>query len=505
MQIGFPGKYQPGRFLRQSLNMKSENDTYINKQILKGSVIALISNLGSRGFQIISRGLISRLTGVSGLGQFELILSLTRWLALIGQNGAHQTIVQFVSSRKANRNWNDITNIFIQSLLLVIATTFSLLLLLWLVKDQVSDVLFEGYGSLDIVIIVIGLTVLLSLAHYLGSFFRGLKFFILDQVTNTAAFPVVGLVVFTYGYFIEKESFNLVDSFWIILFIYAGLIMAIFLFALGYLISKVEKYTWKSFVSEITGYSWPIWINSILNATRAQFSRLLIPIFSTTAELGYFSSAYAIAFLASILNTSFTPVNQTLVAEAYGKHDFAAINTIYNNILLKTSYFLIAGLGGILIFGKLIILIVYGAGFETAYTMLVILALSEAVNSLAGPSGNVLLMTGNQKISTRIMFIGFITLAVLSLILIPFFGALGAAIAAASSVIIINLQRIYYLRVRLHVYADVKKLLRRNKHLMLLVITTAIFKVLGLLPELYLLVVYGIIVTILIGRRFLKI
>ena len=80
----------------------------------------------------------------------------------------------------------------------------------------------------------------------------------------------------------------------------------------------------------------------------------------------------------------------------------------------------------------------FGAGFQTGATALVILALGQLINAAAGPSGNVLLMTGQERMAVRGVAVGLLANIVLAVVLVPPFGVTGGAIAFASSLALWN-------------------------------------------------------------------
>jgi O-antigen/teichoic acid export membrane protein len=80
----------------------------------------------------------------------------------------------------------------------------------------------------------------------------------------------------------------------------------------------------------------------------------------------------------------------------------------------------------------------FGAGFRTGATALMILALGQLFNAAAGPSGNVLIMTGQERIAVRGVGAGLILNVVLAIVLVPPLGVTGGAIAFASSLVLWN-------------------------------------------------------------------
>jgi O-antigen/teichoic acid export membrane protein len=80
----------------------------------------------------------------------------------------------------------------------------------------------------------------------------------------------------------------------------------------------------------------------------------------------------------------------------------------------------------------------FGASFQTGATALVIMALGQLINAAAGPSGNVLLMTGQERMAVRGVAAGLVANVVLAIVLVPPLGVTGGAIAFAASLVLWN-------------------------------------------------------------------
>lgn len=80
----------------------------------------------------------------------------------------------------------------------------------------------------------------------------------------------------------------------------------------------------------------------------------------------------------------------------------------------------------------------FGASFQAGATALVVLALGQLINAAAGPSGNVLLMTGQERVAVAGVGVGLIANVVLAVALVPLFGVTGGAVAFASSLVLWN-------------------------------------------------------------------
>jgi O-antigen/teichoic acid export membrane protein len=88
----------------------------------------------------------------------------------------------------------------------------------------------------------------------------------------------------------------------------------------------------------------------------------------------------------------------------------------------------------------------FGASFKTGATALTVLAGAQLVNSVCGPTGNALIMTGHERDAAAGIGVGLFANVLLSVLLVPPLGITGGAIASGSSLVMWNV--ILLVRVR---------------------------------------------------------
>ena len=92
----------------------------------------------------------------------------------------------------------------------------------------------------------------------------------------------------------------------------------------------------------------------------------------------------------------------------------------------------------------------FGAAFESASVPLVILAIGQLINAATGSVAYILMMTGHEVCYRRATIVAAVVNVVLGIILIPKYGAIGAAISTSASVACVNLVSAYYVWRQLH-------------------------------------------------------
>lgn len=92
---------------------------------------------------------------------------------------------------------------------------------------------------------------------------------------------------------------------------------------------------------------------------------------------------------------------------------------------------------------------IFGKDFSSLGNILRIMAAGRYVNVLTGSVGSLLIMTGHEREQRLAVLISAVMSVILSLILIPLLGLLGAAISYAIALAAQNLLSVYFVKKRL--------------------------------------------------------
>jgi O-antigen/teichoic acid export membrane protein len=96
---------------------------------------------------------------------------------------------------------------------------------------------------------------------------------------------------------------------------------------------------------------------------------------------------------------------------------------------------------------------IFGAGFDSGSTALVILAVAQLFDVATGPAGNLLIMTGHERSALRPTVFCLVLNVVIAAALVPALGMTGSAIAVASSLVVWDLALVVTARRRVGVNA----------------------------------------------------
>ncbi len=155
-------------------------------------------------------------------------------------------------------------------------------------------------------------------------------------------------------------------------------------------------------------------------------------------------SAILVSFSLTIANTTIAP----LIPRFHSTNEHAQLQQALDHSMRLVSVASVAVFLAVLLFGREL-LAIFGPEFVEGYVALVILAAGGLVNALAGPSANLLSLTGSERYVSRVMLAVTGLNIMLNLMFIPRWGVEGAALATAISMMAWNVVMFVTVRRRL--------------------------------------------------------
>ncbi|MEM1113372.1 MAG: polysaccharide biosynthesis C-terminal domain-containing protein [Pseudomonadota bacterium] len=194
-----------------------------------------------------------------------------------------------------------------------------------------------------------------------------------------------------------------------------------------------------------------MWGNQALAVGQNYGTTVVLGFMVSAAEIAWFYAAnrvsIAIALILFALNTIIAP----RISVFFAASDMEGMKT-----LLRRSVRLIALVATppllVLLVYPVEVLQIFGGSYAGAASALQILALAQLLNVLTGPVGICLLMCGQERVLLMSSSIGFLTLFLMCVSLVPLMGITGAAIAVAFSKIVTNGLNVWLVRKRLGVF-----------------------------------------------------
>ena len=181
---------------------------------------------------------------------------------------------------------------------------------------------------------------------------------------------------------------------------------------------------------EVWSFSAAIFGLDFLQFFIVQSDRVALGLFRGAREVGIYSvAAIVIAYEPIILN-SVNQIFAPVIADIHTRREFLLLGRLFQT-LTKWMLGLTFPLAIVVITFARPIMRVFGHDFEAGWPILIIGTCGQLVNCAVGSVGNLLLMSGNQRRLIRVQAVMAAVMVTLSFALVPLWGVLGAAVAAA--------------------------------------------------------------------------
>ena len=148
-----------------------------------------------------------------------------------------------------------------------------------------------------------------------------------------------------------------------------------------------------------------------------------------TAAATYFIAA-RIANIFAMISSGLNTYTVTQVSNLHFAGETENLQHVLRSVMTVV-FALVTPLFILLIFGASPILSIFGPSYQTGYVSLIVLASASFIITLCGPSSGILLMTGAEKLWSRIAILSLILRVLLMIYLAPRYGASGAALGWA--------------------------------------------------------------------------
>lgn len=141
-----------------------------------------------------------------------------------------------------------------------------------------------------------------------------------------------------------------------------------------------------------------------------------------------------ISFGLSVVNTAVAP----WMSRLHTQNRIPELQRLITGTVLAVMLIAIPAVGTLVLFGREILTLLFGPTYETAYIPLVVLCFGQLVNTIFGPVGLLLNMTGHERLCAMATGAATVANLILLLTLIPLFGTFGAALATALTFVLWN-------------------------------------------------------------------
>ena len=406
----------------------------INK-IAKGAGIVFIGTGVGMLFAYLSMMIVARFLGASDFGLISMASALATIASTIALVGMPDGVVRFVSLYRGKNYPNRIKSVILSTLEIVLPIGVIAVILLFVFAEVISVGVFDE-PNLAPLLKIFSFSVpfygLFYIFMYAIGGFQEMKYlvYVRDLFPNSIRLCLL-IILLLLGYDVYGVAFA-----------YAFAIVATSFIALVYLIRIFpvlrKKTKFVSMKKELISFSWPLMFAGMLGLVMGWIDTLMVGYFLTAADVGIYRASLSTAGLLMIVPSSFGVIFFPVITELYSqgkKKELANINAVVTKWILMIVLPLVILM---ILFSKQVLYILYGAEYIAGSLVLCILGFGYLIISVFRPTNQLISVTGRTKLIMINTSVGAVFNIILNICLIPTYGIVGASVATAFSLLVVN-------------------------------------------------------------------
>ncbi len=399
-------------------------------EVIRKSAASMIVKIMGMTVGLLVSIFLGRTLGADGLGVINLANRIGSLLLVFTVFGMNNVLVKFISIKREKGDFGAIANYMFSAS--VFNGTVALLFAVcgvFLVPILVTYLFKESELRIPLMLAVI----MIIPQTYSRIFASGLigykKIWQSNLVEDTLSIWIVGFLLliihFTnIGINVEKVA---------LAYAIGRLVVTFSIFIYWKKIRGYKKRERSFVLKPMIQMALPMLLVSTSGIIAANADIVMLGWLSDSRQVGLYSVAARLALMTSfflqITNASVSPKLAALYSQGKNEEMQMMVNQVTKGLIVLAilSFLFFAFLGKY-------ILLFWGSEFSSAYIILLILAAGQFVNISTGPAGYILTMCGKEKVHSKISIISVCVNVILNIVLISYYGAIGAAIATAFTV-----------------------------------------------------------------------
>lgn len=407
------------------------------RELLQGTFSAFLNrSLGMvTGFLLTI--VLARILGPRDFGIFTLASTCAVVAMTVGRFGLDNALLKFASAAVAKQNWNETAAVFKLSILIVFASSAAATACLAILAPVLATRLFAEPQLTDPIRIMALTVVPGALLFLYGEFFRAFKMsgrasLVQSILPPTASFVILGIATVLIGSDITPSGIAWISA------AAAGGNILLALVLKWHFIPHARGRQGHFKVAKLLRTSFPLLWVAIMSLVFGATDTIMLGIWTAPDQVAQYGAASKLATLVSFPLVAVNTIAAPKLAGLYAGNDLPAVNTVARMAVVIA---IVLSLPVALFYWAKpeLALMLFGTGFLPAAGALMLLTAGQFINAATGPVGNLLMLTGHEKLMRNNISGAAVLNIILNVLLIPNFGISGAAGATAISLAIMNL------------------------------------------------------------------
>lgn len=406
-------------------NILGRFDTHM-QELLRGASVAFVLKILSAGLAFVLNVVLARFLGADGSGIYFLAFTVVLITATIGRIGMENALVRFIAANVEDNKLGRVLGVYNKAIGYAFTAALLLAMLLYFFAPWLSHTIFDK-PALESPLKIMSLAVVPQALLILHAYaLQGLKRTASYITVMSLWVPLITVLL----------SISFITTYGIDAASYGYLVATMITLGIGYHLWRkaIEPFSRTNATFEtkrLLGSSIPLLWMVLMNLVITWSPLLFLGVWESSESVGIYNAASRTAMLTSFVLVAVNSIAAPKFAALYQQGDIAGLGRVARNsaimMVLLASPVLLLFMGA-----PKWILGLFGEQFTQGAVVLMILAAGQFVNAATGSVGYLLMMTGNEQLMRdNLIFCAFSGI-ILSLILIPQYGVIGAAMSAAT-------------------------------------------------------------------------
>ncbi|SHE60265.1 Membrane protein involved in the export of O-antigen and teichoic acid [Psychroflexus salarius] len=412
------------------------------KEILTKGFSFLLFRLGGTLAGYFFTLFISNKFGEDIYGLVAIGFSMFLILSVVGRLGLDTNMIKFFSQDTNDQE----SGIFYKSILKSFVLSSLLAGVIYLFKETIVLDFFKEPKPELIPFLpwVLAAIPLWSVTIISASFLRAKKKNNAFALFNNPSRFLFGLVLLIIFYSFSQEAMVIFKAHFYAVAISAVLSFGLVVYYLKTLQLKTQTNSW-FFLKD----SLPMMLSSSILILLGWMDTLVMGIFETDANVGIYNVSLKVASLSVFSLQAINSILAPKIAKSYaeGQTDYKRLIAFSTKLNFMISGVIVVG---IIVFHKFL-LGMFGEAFTAGATILFIFCAGQIINSFSGSVGVILQMIGKQKVYQNFVLAALVINLMLTFVLTPIYGGVGAAVSTVISMVFWNIGSAIYLKRKMNI------------------------------------------------------
>ena len=407
---------------------------------IRGSSLLLFGRMLALGLDFVIQVLIVRYLTKEDFGAFAYATSVVSLGASVALFGLDKASARFVPIFHEQRDYNKLFGMIVMVIGTIAALGLMLMLGVYGLQGWIGQVLVDDQRSLALLVMLIALSPLQALDSVLmgllAIFASPRAIFFRKHLLAPSLKLIVVLLLALSG----SDVFFLASGYLFASAVGVGIYAVVLIQVLGRQ-GLFRHWNWRTInipAREVLSFSTPLLITDLVVVLRSSLIVVMLGYFGSTTDVAAFRAVFPVARQNMVVLRSFTYLYMPLAARMFARDDEKGIHDLYVQtavwMAVITCPIFIASFS----LAQPITVLLFGTDYTQSGIILTLLALGHYTNAALGFNGVTLRVFGKVRYLVTIDFITAVISVGLSLLLIPPYAALGAAIATCGTYIVQN-------------------------------------------------------------------